>query len=47
MINVSIMGILSVTVWGNYNDLTTTEPWESLVKKGNQSQMALIPVSEL
>ena len=27
--------IYGVYVWVNYNDLTATEPWESLVSKGN------------
>ena len=26
-------------IWVNHNDLTTTEAWESLAKKGNHSQM--------
>ena len=30
-----------------HNDLTATEPWESLVDKENHSQMALIQVREL
>ena len=30
-----------------HQDLTTTEPWKSLVKKGNHPQMALIQLSEL
>ena len=34
-------------IWMNYNDLTTTEPWESLVNKENNPQMALIQPSEL
>ena len=33
-------------VWVNYNDLTTTS-LESLVKKGNHPEMALVQVSEI
>ena len=36
-----------VFIWVNYNDLTATEPWKSLVYSRETSQMALIQVSEL
>ena len=42
------MGNLWMIYLGKFDhDLTTTEPWESLINKGNQPQMALIQISEL
>ena len=38
--------IVDLSIWVNYNDLTTTS-LEIIVSKGNHPQMALIQVSEL
>ena len=37
-----------ITIWVNYNELTTSEPWKSWLGFGESSPfMALIQISEL